>query len=78
MNAGGNYTVREYTTFKYDSQKRDIFLHKYSTISTERSSGDEKEETSNYSVKDFGIIKFSDFNSNTILEKINKKRIIYS
>jgi len=74
VNAGGNYTVIEYTTFKYDSQKRDIFLHKYSTISTERNSGDEKEETSNYSEKDFGFIKFSNFASSSIIDKIKTKK----
>lgn len=74
VNAGGNYIVREYTTFKYDNKKKDIFLHKYSTISNERSSGDEKEETSNYSVKDFGFIKFSNFASSSIIGKIKAKK----
>lgn len=73
VNSGGNYTVREYTTFKYDSQKRDVFLHRYSAISSERNSGDEKEKTANYSVKEFGIIKFSDFEPSSILDNIKKK-----
>lgn len=43
-NSGGNYIERSYTTFKYDKAKHQILLHKYSIITTERSSGDENEK----------------------------------
>lgn len=60
-NSGGNYIERSYTTFKYDKAKHQILLHKYSIITTERSSGDENEKKSEYSEKDFGKITFKGF-----------------
>lgn len=62
-----NYNVDKYITF--NCNKDDILLHKYSEI-TYSSNGKTTQE--NYSNKNFGIIKFGDFNSNTILDKMNK------
>lgn len=69
VNGGGNYIERSFTTFKFDNSKHGIFLHKYSTITTERDSGDENEVKSEYSEKDFGKMTFTEFNPETILKK---------
>ena len=61
-----NYNSNKFITFKYNLNS--IVLHKYSEI-IDWSNG--KTDNSNYSSKNFGVIKFSDFNSNTISDKIN-------
>ncbi|WP_157844497.1 DUF3828 domain-containing protein [Chryseobacterium sp. Leaf394] len=68
-NGQGNFIEKSFTTFKYDHSKNGIFLHKYSTITTDRNSGDEKEIKSEYSEKDFGKITFAEFNPDTIIKK---------
>lgn len=57
-------TSSKYITFKYDNQN--IVLHKYSEIIDWSSS---KTDKINYSQKNFGIINFRDFNTNTIQDK---------
>lgn len=68
-NGGGNYIERSFTTFKFDTSENKLFLHKYSTITTERDSGDENEIISEYSEKDFGNITFAEFNPEKIVRK---------
>lgn len=72
-NSSGNYIERSYTTFKYDDIKRQILFHKYSTITTERSSGDENEKNSEYSEKDLGKITFKEFDPLIIHKEIISK-----
>ncbi|ELY2018379.1 SH3 domain-containing protein [Flavobacterium psychrophilum] len=71
-NGSGNGISRDYTTFKYVTGLDKIILHKYSTIVTDRSSGDENEKTYNYTSKNFGVISFEQYNSETITEKCKK------
>lgn len=59
-NGGGGNIVKSFTTFKYNKQKNEIYLYKYSTITIQQSSGDE--ETSELTIKNFGIIPFESFN----------------
>jgi hypothetical protein len=73
VNGWGNGIVNEYTTFKYSKEVNGIVLHKYSRIENERSDGDEKEKSYNYSAKNFGNISFEDYDSETILEKCASK-----
>ena len=58
-NGGGGSIVKSFTTFKYNKQKNEIYLYKYSTITIQQSSGDE--ETSELTTKNFGIIPFESF-----------------
>ncbi len=58
-NGGGGSIVNSFTTFKYNKQKNEIYLYKYSTITIQQSSGDE--ETSELTTKNFGIIPFESF-----------------
>lgn len=69
VNGRGNYIERSFTTFKYNSSTKGIFLHKYSTITTAKDSGDEAEVKSEYSEKDFGKISFEEFNPEDIVKK---------
>ncbi len=63
----GNPTENTYTTFQYNKDTQEIFLHKYgiSTMYNDSSKDWDKE----YSPKNFGLIKFEEFN----LESINSK-----
>ncbi|GAA4153560.1 hypothetical protein GCM10022217_09450 [Chryseobacterium ginsenosidimutans] len=61
-----SYISNKYITFKYNTEN--IVLHGYSEI-IDWSDG--KTDKVNYKSKNLELIKFSDFNSNTILEKIN-------
>lgn len=72
VNGGGYSMVKEYTTFKFFNDTKEIVLHKYSRIETIRSEEDENEKSYNYSSKDFGHISFGDYNSETILEKCSR------
>ncbi len=65
-NSSGGSIERSYITFKYDHIKHGIDLYKYSTIITDRSSGDELERQSEYSEKDFGKIPFENFKNELI------------
>lgn len=65
-NGGGDIIDRSFITFKYDKLKKGIYLHKYSVLTTERSSGDEKEYKIEKSTKNFGLISFENFNITTI------------
>ncbi len=71
-NGLGNGISRDYTTFKYILESGKIILYKYSSIQTERSSGDENEKTYNFSFKEFGTILFEQYNSETIMKKCKK------
>jgi hypothetical protein len=59
------YTVEKYISFKYDNQS--IILDKYSEIINY---SENKIDKKNYSQREFGIINFQDFNSNTIEDKL--------
>ena len=69
--SGGDPSQNIYTTFMYDKKTNSVKLHKYGieTIYPDTS----KDWSKTYSEKDFGIIKFSDFDSNSILDNIKKK-----
>ncbi|MFP3831719.1 hypothetical protein [Chryseobacterium sp. SIMBA_028] len=69
VNAGGGIIENSYTTFKYDKIKKGIYLHKYSTLASEMSSGDEQEYKTELTTKDFGFISFENFNDRTIHSK---------
>lgn len=60
-NAGGGNMVSSYITFKYDTKKRGIYLHRYSEISSVQSSGDENEQRYDLTTQDFGNISFEKF-----------------
>lgn len=60
-NAGGGNMVSSYITFKYDTRKRGIYLHRYSEISSVQSSGDENEQRYDLTTQDFGNISFEKF-----------------
>ena len=68
-NGGGGIIENSYTTFKYDKIKKGIYLHKYSTLTSEMSSGDEQEYKTELTTKDFGLISFENFNIKTINSK---------
>lgn len=68
-NGWGGVIARSFTTFKYDKVKKGIYLHRYSVLTTEMSSGDEKESKRELTTKNFGSIKFENFNFNTINSK---------
>lgn len=61
-NGGGGIINRSFITFKYDKIKKGIYLHRYSILTTEMSSGDEKESKTELTTKDFGLIPFEKFN----------------
>lgn len=61
-----SYTSEKYITFKADNDQ--IYLHKFSENIT-WSNG--KADNQNYTPKNFGMIRFSDFNSNTISDKVH-------
>ncbi|MCS4302303.1 hypothetical protein [Chryseobacterium sp. BIGb0232] len=68
-NGGGGIIDRSFITFKYDKLKKGIYLHRYSVLTTEMSSGDEKESKTEKTTKDFGLISFENFNIKTINSK---------
>ncbi|MEJ5104742.1 MULTISPECIES: hypothetical protein [Chryseobacterium] len=68
-NGGGGVIDRSFITFKYDKFKKGIYLHRYSVLTTEMSSGDEKEYKTELTTKDFGSIPFGNFNIKAINSK---------
>lgn len=68
-NGWGGVISRSFTTFKYDKVRKGIYLHRYSVLSTEMSSGDEKESKTELTTKNFGSVTFENFNVNTINSK---------
>ncbi len=68
-NGGGGIINRSFITFKYDKIKKGIYLHRYSILTTEMSSGDEKESKTELTTKDFGLIPFEKFNTKIIDSK---------
>lgn len=61
-----NYSSEKYITFKYTPD--DILLHRYSEIIYWSNNKTDKVD---YTSKNFGSIRFSDFNPNTIVDKNN-------
>lgn len=59
---GSRFRWFSVTTFKYDPAKKDWFLHKQGTETTDSLDPDQK-ETASLSTKDFGLIAFKDFES---------------
>ena len=59
---GSRFRWFSVTTFKYDSAKKDWFLHKQGTETTDSLDPDQK-ETATLTAKDFGRIAFKDFES---------------
>ncbi|WP_160136690.1 hypothetical protein [Chryseobacterium sp. c4a] len=68
-NGGGGIIETGFTTFKYDKTKKGIYLHRYTTLTSEMSSGDEKEYKTELTTKNFGVIPFESFNVKTINSK---------
>ena len=69
--SGGDPTQNIFTTFVWDKNTNTVKLHKYGIETMYTDS--KKDWSKTYSDKDFGIIKFSDFDCNAILSKVNKK-----
>lgn len=60
------YFINKYITFKYDKVKKQINLHKYGeTVNTKNKV---------YTLKEFGIIPFEEYNSSTIFDIISKTK----
>lgn len=60
--------VNSYTTFKIDELTNEIYLHKYGEEYLDRSNPDKKISSKTWSTKDFGIIKFENANTNSIMK----------
>lgn len=66
---GGWYLADEYITFKYDLEKKELILHKFSQSLTDRKNPEKEIPELNLTNKKFGNIYFEGFNRETILEK---------
>lgn len=63
----GSYYVMSYTTFKISGN--DILLHKYSESYTDRTNPDKVVNDKIWTTKEFGLVKFEDFNYLTSISK---------
>lgn len=71
--SGGNPVQNVFTTFMYNKNNDEIFLHKYGVETVYPDGVEEKDLDKTYSIKDFGVINFEDFNTETINDLIHKK-----
>ena len=66
---GGNNQERKYITFKFDQNKKAVFLYKYGIETTYPTKNGLNKKSQLYSTKDFGKIKFENVKED-LLEKI--------
>ena len=64
-----SYDYKKYITFKYDKQKKDIFLHRYGEIINWWES---KPTNTQLTKKDFGEISFEEYDEDVIKELVYK------
>ena len=69
---GGWYFADEYITFKYDLETKQIIFHKFSQSLTDRNNPEKEIPESSITSKNFGNIKFENFNREIVLEKLKK------
>ncbi|MDI9309853.1 MAG: hypothetical protein QM535_06530 [Limnohabitans sp.] len=67
--SGQDFFENDYTTFKYDITKKKIYLHKYGISKT--FTNNKKDYTKIYTVKNFGVIEFSNFEMSELKDILN-------
>ncbi|UGU14790.1 hypothetical protein LS482_13925 [Sinomicrobium kalidii] len=73
QNCSNKYIIDEYITFKYDSVTKNYMLHKLGFVYSDKANPDTLEKEKIFSAKDFGKIKFSEFNLDSVYtEYVNK------
>ena len=65
--------ITAYITFKIDESTNEIFLHKYGQKHTDRSKPDRVIPDDIWTIKDFGKIKFEEFNERFMINLIQKR-----